>query len=47
MLNFGVELGERGTTDNNLIQERFATFRVGLTIMPGRFDNWFMKRKYN
>lgn len=47
MLNFGVELGERGTTDNNLIQERFATLRVGVTIVPGRFDNWFYKRKYN
>jgi hypothetical protein len=47
MLNFGVEVGERGTTDFNLIQERFLTLRVGLTIMPGRFDNWFYKRKYN
>ncbi|MBL4702980.1 MAG: hypothetical protein JKY54_00540 [Flavobacteriales bacterium] len=47
MLNFGVEVGERGTTDNNLIQERFVTLRLGVTIMPGRFDNWFLKRKYN
>ncbi len=46
-LNFGVELGERGTTDNQLIQERFVSLRVGLTITPGRFDNWFYQRKYN
>lgn len=47
MLNFGMEFGERGTTDNNLIQERFISTRIGLTIMPGRFDNWFWKRKYD
>lgn len=47
MLNFGVEVGQRGTTDNNLIQERFVSLKVGLTIMPGRFDNWFYKRKYD
>jgi len=47
MINFGVELGERGTTENNLIQERFVSARIGLTIMPGRFDNWFWKRKYD
>ena len=46
-LNFGVELGQRGTTDGGLIQENFAAFRVGVSIMPGRFDNWFLKRKYN
>ena len=47
MINFGIEFGERGTTDNNLIKERFITARLGLSIMPGRFDNWFWKRKYN
>ena len=47
MINFGIEVGERGTTDNNLIKERFITARLGLSIMPGRFDNWFWKRKYN
>ena len=47
MINFGVEFGERGTTNDNLIQERFITARLGFSIMPGRFDNWFWKRKYN
>lgn len=47
MLNVGVELGQKGTTANNLIQERFIGLKLGLTITPGRFDNWFYKRKYN
>lgn len=41
--NIGLELGQRGTTDNNLIRERFVGLSVGLSLN----DKWFQKRKYN
>ena len=40
-LNFGVTLGQNGTTENNLIRERYANFNFGITIN----DKWFIKRK--
>jgi len=40
-VNFGFELGQRGTTDNNLIKETFYNFRVSLSLN----DKWFRKRK--
>lgn len=47
-LNFGFAYGKMGTTNNNLIQENYFTFRVGFSLMPNmRFDRWFMKRKYD
>jgi hypothetical protein len=46
-INFGVEVGERGTVESNLIKERYVSLRLGLSITPGRFDNWFLKRKYD
>lgn len=42
MLNFTVELGQRGTTESNLIQERYVRFVFGLTFN----ENWFIKRRY-
>lgn len=42
-LNIGVNLGQRGSTDNNLIQEQYAIFNFGLTLS----DIWFIKRKIN
>jgi len=44
-LNFGAELGERGTTDNGLIRERFASVFVGITITPDGREFWFRKRR--
>ena len=44
-LNFGAELGERGTTDNGLIRERFASIFVGITITPDGREFWFRKRR--
>ncbi|TYA92359.1 hypothetical protein [Seonamhaeicola marinus] len=41
--NFGVEIGKRGTTNNNLIQENFINFQLSLSLG----DRWFQKRKYN
>ena len=42
-LNFGIEVGQRGKTDNELIEERFVNFQFGVTIN----DRWFIKRKYD
>ncbi len=42
MLNFTIELGQRGTTDSNLIRERYVRLVFGLTFN----ENWFIKRRY-
>ncbi len=41
-LDIGVELGRRGTTQDNLIQENFVNFTLGVSI----FERWFFKRRY-
>jgi hypothetical protein len=41
MVNMGVEIGQRGTTSNGLIQERFFKATLGFTIN----DRWFVKPK--
>ncbi len=41
--NFGFEVGKRGTTNNNLIQENFINFQISLSLN----DRWFQKRKYD
>jgi len=40
-VNLGFELGKRGTTDNNLIEEKFFNFRLSLSMN----DKWFRKQK--
>lgn len=40
-VNLGFEIGKRGTTDNNLIEENFYNFRLSLSLN----DKWFGKRK--
>jgi hypothetical protein len=41
--DFSCTLGERGTTDDNLIKEQFV--RLGLSVS---YDGiWFVKRKYD
>ncbi|PLW98418.1 MAG: hypothetical protein C0593_05815 [Marinilabiliales bacterium] len=42
-INLGLEIGNRGTTDNDLIQETFVNFRLGFSI----YENWFIQRKFN
>ncbi|NDI97800.1 hypothetical protein GWA97_01745 [Flavobacterium sp. LaA7.5] len=42
-LNLGVEWGQRGTTNANLIQENYVNFYVSLSLN----DRWFVKRKYD
>ena len=41
--NIGFEVGKRGTTDQNLIQENFVNFQLSLSLN----DRWFQKRKFN
>jgi len=41
--NLGLEIGQRGTTKQNLIQENFIKFQISLSLN----DRWFEKRKFN
>jgi hypothetical protein len=41
--NIGFEIGKRGTTNNNLIEENFINFQISLSLN----DRWFQKRKYD
>jgi hypothetical protein len=41
--NLGFEIGQRGTINNNLIQENFINFQLSLSLN----DRWFQKRKYD
>jgi hypothetical protein len=43
MLNFTLEAGQRGTTQDNLIRERYLKLTFGLTVN----DLWFVKSKYD
>lgn len=42
-LNIGLEVGKRGTTFNNLVQENYFNISVGLSLS----DKWFVKRKFD
>ncbi len=42
-LDVAIELGKRGTKDNNLVNQNFINLKVGFNFA----DKWFMKRLYN
>ena len=42
MVNLGFELGQDGTIQNGLIQERFFRVMLGISIK----ETWFRKSKY-
>ena len=42
-IDLGVELGQRGTLDNNMIRQNFVNLKVGLHFA----DKWFNKRLYD
>jgi len=42
MLNIGVQVGQLGTTADNLVQERYFKILVGFTFD----DRWFVKRQF-
>lgn len=41
-VNVAFEVGQYGTREGGLIQERYAKMNVGISV----FEHWFMKRKY-
>mgnify|MGYP000415625678 CR=1 FL=1 len=41
--NLGIEIGKRGTINQNLVEENFINFQISLSLN----DRWFIKRKYN
>lgn len=43
VLNLSIELGQRGTTDNNLIREQYFRVVLGFTLN----EKWFNQRKYD
>jgi len=42
MLNFGVDLGQRGTLKEQLIRERYVLFQISISL----YDIWFVKMRY-
>lgn len=42
-INLAAELGQMGSTSNNLVRERYANFTLGFTLN----DRWFMRRPYD
>ncbi|MBI3502419.1 MAG: hypothetical protein HY063_11560 [Bacteroidetes bacterium] len=43
IINVAVELGQFGTTENNLVREKYVKVILGFTLN----DKWFIKRKYD
>ena len=46
-INFGANLGNMGTTEGGLINEKYIGLFFGVSITPGSGDLWFLKRKYD
>jgi hypothetical protein len=42
-VNIGFELGKRGTTNSNLVEENYAKISVGFSLN----DEWFQQRKFD
>lgn len=42
-IDLGVELGQRGTTANNLVRQNFVNLKIGINFA----DRWFVKRLYD
>lgn len=42
-IDLGLEIGKRGTLENNMINQNFINFKFGLNFA----DKWFMKRQYD
>jgi hypothetical protein len=41
-VNIGLELGRKGTTSSNLVQENYANISIGFSLN----DKWFVQRKF-
>lgn len=46
-IDFGMDLGKLGTTDNSLIEDNYFRFYLGFSLAPSNYDRWFRKRKYD
>ena len=46
-LNMGFEYGNKGTTENDLIEEKYLGFFVGISLSPASYNRWFVKRRYD
>jgi hypothetical protein len=44
LMNFAIKLGQRGTTDNGLIQENYINFTLGFSLND---NSWFFKRVFD
>ncbi|MGB1032831.1 MAG: hypothetical protein ACPGWM_09455, partial [Flavobacteriales bacterium] len=40
-LNFGMEIGQRGTTESLLLQENYMNFYIGVSLSPFQKNVWF------
>jgi long-subunit fatty acid transport protein len=47
MAQIGIEFGNRGTAGNGQVQETLTTLFFGMTFMPFKTDQWFVRRKYD
>lgn len=45
MMNFGIEFGERGSVESNLLKEQFVNVYVGFALSP--LGKWFARPKYD
>jgi len=41
--NFAIELGKKGTTDDNLVRNNYTKISLYLNL----YDYWFVKRKFD
>lgn len=46
-IDFGMDLGKLGTTENDLIENNYFRFYLGFSLSPSNYDRWFRKRKYD
>lgn len=44
-INFGMNFGSRGTSDKNLLSEKYMGIQIGISFAPASFERWFVKRK--
>lgn len=45
-MNFAIEYGSGGTTENNLIKEQFVNIWLGFSFSPHSLNPWFIHRRY-
>jgi len=46
-INFGMEIGQRGTNESLLLKESYMNFYIGVSLSPFQKNVWFRERKYD